>query len=75
MNLQLGTDKFGESLSAEGLGALNGGTKGTVNDQLREDTKSTRDTEQDGVIVGLSQAIVLKKDTGVLKIDQHFVDL
>lgn len=65
--LQLGTDKLGESLSAERLGAFDGGTETTVNDQLRKDTQSTGDTEEDGVVVGLSQAVVLEEDAGVLK--------
>ena len=65
--LELSTNELGESLSAERLGALNGRTKSTVDDQLGQDTQSTGDTEEDGVVVGLSQAVVLQEDTGVLK--------
>lgn len=66
-NLQLSTDKLGVGLGAETLGALDGGTKSTVNDQLGQDTQSTGDTEENGVVVGLSQAVVLEEDTGVLE--------
>lgn len=65
--LELSTNELGESLSAERLGALNGRTKSTVDDQLGQDTQSTGHTEEDGVVVGLSQAVVLQEDTGVLK--------
>ena len=65
--LELSTNELGESLSAERLGALDGRTESTVDDQLGQDTQSTGDTEEDGVVVGLSQAIVLQEDTGVLK--------
>lgn len=69
----MSTDKLGESLSAERLGALDGGTETTVNDQLRKDTQSTGDTEEDGVVVGLSQAVVLEEDTRVLKATLAFL--
>ena len=65
--LELSTNELGESLSAERLGALDGRTESTVDDQLGQDTQSTGDTEEDGVVVGLSQAVVLQEDTGVLK--------
>ena len=65
--LELSTNELGESLSGERLGALNGRTKSTVDDQLGQDTQSTGHTEEDGVVVGLSQAVVLQEDTGVLK--------
>lgn len=70
-HLQLSTNKLGEGLGAVGLGALNGGTKGTVDDQLGKDTQSTGNTEEDGVVVGLSQAIVLEEDTRVLHTGQY----
>lgn len=44
---------------------LNGGTDGTVNDELGKDTNGTRHTKEHGVVVGLSQAVVLQKDTRV----------
>lgn len=65
--LELSTNELGESLSAERLGALNGRTESTVDDQLGQNTQSTRHTEEDGVVIGLSQAVVLQEDTGVLK--------
>ena len=65
--LELSTNELGESLSAERLGALDGRTESTVDDQLGQDTQSTGHTEEDGVVVGLSQAVVLQEDTGVLK--------
>ena len=65
MRLELGTDELGVGLSAEGLGALNGHTKGTVDDQLGQDTNGTGHTEQDGVVVSLGQTVVLEEDTGV----------
>ena len=64
--LQLGSDKFGPGVSAEGLWPLDRGADGTVNDELRKDTNGTGHTEQNGVEVLLSQAVVLEKDTGVL---------
>ena len=51
--LELGTDQLGVGLGAERLGALDGGTQSAVDDQLGQDTQSTRHTEQDGVVVGL----------------------
>ena len=65
--LELSTNELGESLSAERLGALDGRTESTVDDQLGQDTQSTGHTEEDGVVVGLSQAVVLQEDTGVIK--------
>lgn len=44
---------------------LNGGTDGAVNDELGQDTNGTRNTEEDSVVVGLSQAVVLQENTGV----------
>lgn len=65
-NLQLSANKLGVSLSAETLRALNRSTKSAVNDELRKDTKGTGNTEEDGVVVGLSETVVLEEDTGVL---------
>lgn len=69
-NLQLSSNELGVCLSAETLGALNGCTESTVDDQLGQDTEGTGDTEQDGVVVGLGQAVVLEKNTRVLKMGQ-----
>lgn len=51
-------------LKAQNL-PLNGGTDGTVNDELGKDTNGTRHTEEYGVVVGLSQTVVLQQDTRV----------
>lgn len=39
---------------------LDRGANSAVNDELGQHTNSTRDTEEDSVVVGLSQAIVLE---------------
>lgn len=44
---------------------LNGSTDGAVNDELGKNTNGTRDTEEDGVVVGLGKTVVLEEDTGV----------
>lgn len=63
-NLQLLAD-LDPLLGGEGLGALNGGTDGAVNDELGQDTNGTGDTEENGVVVGLSQTVVLEENTRV----------
>ena len=63
--LQLGADQLGVSLGGEGLGALDGGTDGAVDDELGKHTESTRDTEENSVVVLLGEAVVLEEDTGV----------
>lgn len=68
INLKLSTNKLGPGIGREGLGALDGGTDGTVDDELGKDTKSTRDTEENSVEVLLGETVVLEEDTGVLKI-------
>ena len=65
ISLQRSTNELSIHLSAERLGPLNGGTDGTVDDELRKDTERTGDTEEDGVVVLLGEAIVLQEDTGV----------
>jgi hypothetical protein len=64
--LQLGSNNFSPLLSREGLGSLNWCSYSTVDDELRKNTNSTGNTEKNSVVVGLSQAIVLEKDTRVL---------
>lgn len=59
------TNLLGKSLGRERLGALDRSTDSTVNDDLRKDTKSTSNTEQNGVEVLLSKTVVLQQDTGV----------
>jgi hypothetical protein len=65
MDLQSSADQLGVGLSAEGLGPLNRGTDGTVNDELGKDTKRAGYTEQDSVVVLLSEAVVLEEHTRV----------
>jgi hypothetical protein len=64
-HLQLGADQLGVGLGAERLGPLNGGTDGTVDDELGKHTKSARHTEENSVVVLLSEAVVLEEDTRV----------
>ena len=63
--LQLCANQLGVSLSAERLGPLNGGTDGTVDDELGKDTERTGYTKENSVVVLLSEAVVLEEDTGV----------
>ena len=63
-NLKLGHD-LGPLLCAEGLGALDGGADCAVDDELGEDTDGAGNTEEDGVVAGLGEAVVLEEDTGV----------
>jgi hypothetical protein len=44
---------------------LDGSTQGAVDDQLGKNTDSTGHAEEDRVVVGLGQAVVLQQDTGV----------
>lgn len=62
----LRANNLGQSLRAVALGALNRGTQATVDDHLRQDTKGAGHTEENGVVIGLGQAVVLQKHTGVL---------
>lgn len=48
-----------------GLWSLQRHTEGTVPAELREDTKGTGDTEEDGVVVLFNETIVLEEDTRV----------
>lgn len=65
MRLKLSTNQLGVGLSAERLGALDGHTKSTVDDQLGKDTNGTGHTEQDGVVVSLGQTVVLEENSRV----------
>lgn len=47
------------------LGALEGHAEGTVPDELRGNTKGTRNTEEDGVEVLLVETVVGEEDTRV----------
>ena len=64
--LQGRANQLGVGLSAERFRALDGSTEGAVDDELGQDTKSARDTEEDSVVVGFSESIVLQQDTGML---------
>ena len=64
-NSKLSANELGPGLSREGLGALDGGADGAVDDELGKHTKGSGDTEQDGVEVLLLEAVVLEKHTGV----------
>lgn len=63
--LQSSTDELGVHLGGEGLGALDGGTDGAVDNELGKDTESAGHTEEDGVIVLLGETVVLEEDAGV----------
>lgn len=63
--LQSGANELGVSLGAERLGPLDGRTDGAVDDELGKHAERTRDTKEDGVVVLLSEAVVLEEDTGV----------
>lgn len=58
-------DQLDVLLGGEGLWSLNWQTKTTVEDQLRQDTEGSRDTEQHSVEGLLSQTVVLQQDTRV----------
>lgn len=64
-DLELGTDQLSKLLGREGLGSLNGHAVGTVDDELGKDTESAGNTEEDSVVSGLSESVVLEEDTGV----------
>jgi hypothetical protein len=65
--LQLCANNLGPLLSRERLGSLDRSTNSSVDDQLRQDTNGTGNTEEDGVVAGFGQTVVLEQDTGVLK--------
>lgn len=66
IRLQLCANQLRILFSAEGLRPLDWRTDSTVNDELGKDTQSTGDTEENGVIAGFSQAIILEEDPRVL---------
>jgi hypothetical protein len=59
-NSKLSANELGPGLSGEGLGALDGGTDGAIDDELGKHTERSGDTEQDGVEVLLLEAVVLE---------------
>lgn len=52
-------------LGGERLGALDGGTDGAVDNQLGKDTNGAGHAEQNSVVAGLGQTVVLQENTGV----------
>jgi len=65
IRLESSANKLGPGLGAERLWSLDWRTERAVNDELRKDTESTGDTEEDGVEALLGEAVVLEEDTGV----------
>lgn len=63
--LQLSADELGIGVGAEALGSLDGRTESSVDDQLGQDSQSTGDTEQDSVVVGFGEAVVLEEHSRV----------
>lgn len=53
-----------ETLEVDTLWSLDRETKGTAPDKLGEWAKSTADTEGDGVVKRLLEAVVVEEDTG-----------
>lgn len=53
-----------QALEVNALGALNGGTEGAVPHKLGKGSQGTADTESDGVVQGLLEAVVVEEDTG-----------
>lgn len=52
-----------QALEVDALGALDGHAQGTVPDELDEGSEGTADTEGDGVVQGLLEAVVVEEDT------------
>lgn len=63
--LQSGTNDLSVLLSRERLWTLNWSTDGTVNDDLWENTNGAGNTEENSVVAGLGEAVVLEEDAGV----------
>lgn len=53
-----------QALEVDALGALDGHAQGTVPDELDQGSEGTADTEGNGVVQGLLEAVVVEKDTG-----------
>jgi len=63
--LQGSANQLGIGLGAEGLWSFNGSTKTTVDDELGQNTKSAGHAEENSVVAGFSQAVVLQQNTRV----------
>eukprot|EP00050_Salpingoeca_kvevrii_P005737 m.285352 g.285352 ORF g.285352 m.285352 type:complete len:487 (+) comp11360_c0_seq1:18-1478(+) len=61
----VGLGKLLETLRAHALGALDGEAESAVPGERGEDTKSTRDAKENGVVVHLLEAVVLEEDARV----------
>jgi len=64
-DLVLLAEHLDQVIGRVGLWSLQRHTEGTVPAELREDTKGTGDTEEDGVVVLFNETIVLEEDTRV----------
>lgn len=53
-----------ETEEVDALGALNRHAQGAVPDELDQRSEGATDTEGDGIVQGLLEAIVVKEDTG-----------
>lgn len=53
-----------QTQEVDALGALDGHTHGTVPDELDQRSEGTADTESDGVVEGLLEAVMMEEDTG-----------
>lgn len=63
--LQFGSDDFSPFLGREGLGSFDGSADCAVDDELREDTDGAGYAEEDGVVAGFGETVVLEENTGV----------
>lgn len=61
--LSLGYLFLEQAQQVDALGALNGHAQGTIPDELGQGTKSTADTEGDGIVEGLVESIVMEEDS------------
>lgn len=52
-----------QTQEVDALRALNGHAHGTIPDELDQGSEGTADTESDGVVQGLLEAVVVEEDT------------
>jgi hypothetical protein len=53
-----------QTQQVDALGALDRHAHGTIPDELDQGSEGTADTESDGVVQGLLEAVVVEEDTG-----------
>lgn len=53
-----------QTQQVDALGTLDGHAHGTVPDELDQGSEGTADTESDGVVQGLLEAVVVEEDAG-----------